>query len=912
MKHPVPPPPRRRTLALSGALLTLLLAPVAASAAELPLDLGAYDATSLTFDGLNSSVGAESADGEGAGSAVAGDCNLDGDGRADLVVGAPYASAPGAPYHGRAYLVFGDSARRAGRYGLPNASVDPPSAGTVEISSAAPEGMVGSVVACADVDGDGLDDAVIGSDLGGMVHVIHGDADLGAHAPISVDALGTDGFTVSGPGFYRTHLAALGDLNDDGKEEFAIGTAEAEPGGVGSGAVAVVAGRDGTDPVDLNTPGNELLTVTGGPGDAVTRVAAVGDLGGGAAGARDGIPDLIVGAPDFDGPGGADSGAAFVVSGAARGTVDVRNWDDPGSDVIFPIWGPRAGATVGATVASAGDANGDGLDDLAIGLGNNARLPAPDGRVRRSAWVVYGRGDGTAVDLGALGDDGYALDGAPLITATDALGTSIAALGDVNGDDRDDLSIGAPGYDPLDGELTGAASTGAAYVVYGRTAAEGSLSLTRMTCEDGARAIGARRITGLGAAVAAGGSFSSGDQHLLVGAATGVTSNGNFVRAIPLADVPRSCSREVEPPAPQIYDEVDWGFRENFRRYVTNGFNPAQPAVPISASRGAICEANPNTVHGGCDPRLKQLGTDPLPTRALRWSLVGASATNGGDATIAAQGRVTFRYPTHFFTLAVSDPWFVIVGDTVSVRARLDLDVDPSFGGGRSTDVRMTLATFGLAEPAQVTPGRVVWRTEPGEINATAAQALANGTFLSAGAQVDPVTITIPRSLGELPDEPTVPGERQPDAPRPPPLVPPRKPVVVPPSIAGSGSGRATLRRAGSVLAATLRCGTAACTVGAPRAVTLKLGRGRRARRVVIAVRAPKQLASGRRGAVALVLDHADLRALAGRTVRLRIPLVLRAGGRRVAKTVTVTISVPRSLGVARGTAPRSKPKGAR
>jgi hypothetical protein len=926
---PPAPPPRRRALALSGALLTLLLAPAAAPAAELPLDLGALDATAFTFHGLTTAVGADSSDGEGAGSAVAGDCDLDGDDRADLVVGAPYATTPGSPFpinnHGRAYLVFGDAARRAGGYGLPPAVTVPPSAGAVELSSTTSDELIGSAVACADVNGDGLDDALIGSEMG-VVYVVRGAEDLAMHAPISVGALGGDGFAVYGPGYYRTNLAALGDLNGDGKHEFAIGTAEAEPGGPGSGAVAVVAGRDGDDPVDLYTPGNDLLTITGGPGDQVIAVASVGDLGGGAGGARDGVPDLLVGAPGYDGPAGADSGAAFVVSGAARGTVDVSGWDDPGSEVIFPVWGPRTGAAVGATVSSAGDADGDGRDDLAIGLGATARLPAPGGRERRSAWVVFGRADGAAVDLGALGDDGYALDGAPLISASDGLGSALAPLGDVDGDGRDDLVVGAPGYDPLDGEGTGAAATGAAYLIYGRSAAEGGLSLTAMTCEDGARAVGARRITGLGAAVAAGGSFSSADPHLLVGAATGVTSNGNFVRAIPLAGVPGSCSREVEPPGPQIHDEVDWGFRENFRRYVTNGFDPARPAVPISASAGATCEANPDTVRGGCDPRLKALGSDPLPTRALRWALVGASATDGGDATIAAQGRVTFRYPGHFFTLAVADPWFVIAGDTVTVRARLDLDVDPSFGGGRSSDVRMTLATFRLAAPPQVSAGRVVWRTEPGKITAAAAQALANGSFLAPGSQLDPVTIAIPRSLGELPPEPGVPVERPPlvDPPRAPPADPPRAPIVVDPRPRGpvatiSGRAARTVTVRGAVVVGAGRVGCAvACTVRAPRAVVVRVGGRRggrasgRARRVSIAVRAPKRLAAGRRGAVALVLDRGDLRALAGRTVRVPIRLTVVAGGRTVAKTLVVTVRVPRSLGAAGGAAPSAGRKRAR
>jgi hypothetical protein len=77
-------------------------------------------------------------------------------------------------------------------------------------------------------------------------------------------------------------------------------------------------------------------------------------------------------------------------------------------------------------------------------------------------------------------------------------------------------------------------------------------------------------------------------------------------------------------------------------------------------------------------------------------------------------------------------------------------------------------------------------------------------------------------------------------------------------------------------------------------------------------VRAPKRLAAGRGGAVTLVLDRGDLRALAGRRVRVPIRLTVVTGGGTVTKTLVVTVRVPRSFGAAGGAAPSASAKGAR
>src|SRR5262249_62427219 len=120
--------------------------------------------------------------------------------------------------------------------------------------------------------------------------------------------------------------------------------------------------------------------------------------------------------------------------------------------------GANAYDYAGTSVAPAGDVNGDGHGDLLIGA------PGADSNGRYSAgsaYVVYGKTSNTNVDLASLGDGGFRIDGAK---AYDSAGTSVAPGGDVNGDGRADVLVGAPGADS-----NGRYSAGSAYVVYGQT-----------------------------------------------------------------------------------------------------------------------------------------------------------------------------------------------------------------------------------------------------------------------------------------------------------------------------------------------------------------------------------------------------------------------------------------------------------
>jgi len=174
---------------------------------------------------------------------------------------------------------------------------------------------------------------------------------------------------------------------------------------------------------------------------------AVADLDG------DGTDDLIVGAPYYDTTGGTDSGAVFVFFGPLLGTRTLAQ-----ADVRFT--GESASQLAGYSVARAGDLDDDGADDILVSAPGDA---SSAGRV----YLIYGSSSRPSGQL--------SLSTAPSFTGAtsgDQAGFAVATAGDVNGDDHADFLVGAPGCRIVGVPgcpTTTSSSTGAAYLLYGRT-----------------------------------------------------------------------------------------------------------------------------------------------------------------------------------------------------------------------------------------------------------------------------------------------------------------------------------------------------------------------------------------------------------------------------------------------------------
>jgi len=372
---------------------------------------GKADSTPVFLELIALGQGGFSIQGEAAqqfsGQSLRGAGDVNGDGLADLVVGALGAS-PNGLFSGRAYVVFGRGA------GKPTQLVNI-AAGTgagFVMNGAVELDFAGSAVAGAgDVNGDGLADVIVGAygadingDTSGRSYVVFGKPSKTA-VELSAVALGVGGFAIDGELEFDQAGAAVagaGDVNGDGLADVVIGAPLADPNGGESGRAYVVFGKKTTTPV-------KLVDVAAGTGGfamngqqnrdyAGFAVDGVGDVNG------DGLSDVIVGAYGAN-PEGNASGRSYVVYGK-QGTelvnlAAVANGGDGG----FAVDGEAGEDYSGFAVAGAGDVDGDGFADIIVGAFGNDAKGASAGR----SYVVFG-GDysNLARSIGGPGPDNLA------------------------------------------------------------------------------------------------------------------------------------------------------------------------------------------------------------------------------------------------------------------------------------------------------------------------------------------------------------------------------------------------------------------------------------------------------------------------------------------------------------------------
>ena len=256
-------------------------------------------------------------------------------------------------------------------------------------------------------------------------------AQVGDQQKIS-DAAGNFGGTLEDKDEFGGAMANIGDLDDDGNDEFAVGAPNDDDGGSGSGAIWIVFPDDDGTVSDQqkisDTAGGFSGTLNDGD-DFGRAIAGIGDLDG------DGIPDLAVGAPFTDDGGGSTStrGAVWILFLNANGTVS-------GSQKISDTAGGFSGTlqdedSFGLSVATVGTLNNDDVPDLAVGI------PSSDER-RGGVWVLFLNQDGTVSGSAEIDDSNGGFDG--FLGLGDEFGHSVAGVGDLTGDQIPDLAVGAP------------------------------------------------------------------------------------------------------------------------------------------------------------------------------------------------------------------------------------------------------------------------------------------------------------------------------------------------------------------------------------------------------------------------------------------------------------------------------------
>jgi hypothetical protein len=290
---------------------------------------------------------------------------------------------------------------------------------------------------------------------------------LAATNPFDLGSLdGTNGFRLNGidsSDQSGISVSDAGDVNGDGFDDVIIGTLISSPE-PGESYVVFGGAESFTSSIDLrDLDGTNGFRIDGvAPGDYAGRsVSSAGDVNG------DSFDDLIIGAT-----GASPGGASYVVFGQSDGFAPTLSLSSLDGTNGFRIDGIGEFGVSGEAASSAGDVNGDGIDDLIIG---NSRAD-PGGRTSAGeAYVVFGKsaGFGSAIELSSLdGTSGFRLNG---IDESDLLGRSVSTAGDFNGDGFADLIVGASRAESGESD----SREGESYVVWMSQADFESMELTR-------------------------------------------------------------------------------------------------------------------------------------------------------------------------------------------------------------------------------------------------------------------------------------------------------------------------------------------------------------------------------------------------------------------------------------------------
>lgn len=471
----------------------------------------------------------------------AGDVN--GDGYADVLIGASQYSVGSVVLQGAVYLHLG------GPTGIsPNFFI--------RYTGGVGGALLGESVSVAgDVNGDGYSDFIAGAyrqGIGGAARIYLGGTYVMAPTAPAIGTISPINFA-PGPAnsLMGFSVANAGDVNGDGYSDVIVGAPEASNGQANEGLAFLYYGSA----TGLAATPDVTLEMNLANARFGYSVATAGDVDG------DGYADVIIGAPQAGGtgrayifrggPGGlsttpaltlngtvgsrfghavstagdvnSDGFADVVIGAPVAGTASIHLGSGAGTNAAahLVITGPQAGSSFGFAVATAGDVNGSGFSDVIVGAPDFSNGEAGEG----AAYAYYGS------DSGLVETQSWMREG-NLVGAR--FGASVAGVGDMNGDGYFDAVVGAPNWSGLQ------PNGGAAYFFRGTVS--GLINnpgvrrdVNQANCQFGHSVAEGGDINGdgyadfvVGAPLWTNGQSEEGRLYIYSGAPVGVPANGNW------------------------------------------------------------------------------------------------------------------------------------------------------------------------------------------------------------------------------------------------------------------------------------------------------------------------------------------------------------------------------------------------
>jgi hypothetical protein len=421
--------------------------------------------TTINFNSLNGTTGFtfKGNSGSFSGFSTSGIGDFNGDGIRDLAVGGFLAKPNGVTGAGETYLIYG----KRGDFS-PNLEASQLNGlNGFTIKGLDQEGTLGTSIAGADINGDGLADLIVGSPGSdsngkkdaGRTYVIFGNPSN--FSTFSLSSLnGRNGFSITGanPSDLLGVSVAGADLNKDSFADLIV----AAPG---SGKAYLIYGKSGGFSPTIDLAQSGITTINDSQQSSALGVKGIGDING------DGVEDFAVTAARVDQAGEDTFADLYLIFGKSGSQIPNLNLGSLSPSDGIRIQGSLdLGSSV--SVSKVGDFNGDSIDDIVIGYAGNTTTSSG------KSFVVFGSRTNIPTNLSTLnGTNGFGITDN---INGDLTGVEVSA-GDFNGDRLADIVIGSSGHDQV-----GKTNTGRTYVILGKRGAFPTLfNLSSINGENG-------------------------------------------------------------------------------------------------------------------------------------------------------------------------------------------------------------------------------------------------------------------------------------------------------------------------------------------------------------------------------------------------------------------------------------------